>query len=742
MKGSIEDCLQHEPAFCTAACPFHLDVRDFVGKIQRGGFNAAYRTYLNAVGFPGIVSALCDEPCQGVCPRRSRDGAISLRLLEKAARSYATRTNPNDYSLPPKNKKVAIVGAGISGLACALRLAAKRYEVTVYERTGRIGGQLWEQLPPDVFLADIEQQFRFESYALRLNTDIVDLDDLEFDAIYVATGCGGRRFGLQPGAGGAFASSTAGIFMGGALVGGNTMRAMADGLQAASAIERYLKTGSMNHPRETDQTRLQLDPATILPAEPVLPKDGAAFTESEALAEARRCLKCSCDACIRACDLMRFFKKYPKRIADEVEVTIHPGTLDGNGTVATRFISTCNQCGLCQKVCPMGIDMGDFLLRSHRAMREKGAMPWAYHDFFLQDMAFTNGAEAYLARRPVGCAQSRYVFFPGCQLGASDPNYVTESYRWLLDRLPDTALMLGCCGAPAQWAGDETIHAETLARLRDDWLALGRPTVIFACPTCHQQFKRCLPEADGVFLYRLMADLGLAAPPAAQAKTVSIFDPCASRDQPDLQSAVRELAQRSGLILRPLPRAGGLAACCSWGGHVSIASPRYAREVVKARTTQNDLPYLTYCANCRDVFGAAQKPVYHILDMLFGLHDSDRRPPTVTERRSNRIDLKRRVLDTYWKEAVAMEAEHHRLNLAISPQLKRKLSDEMILETDIEAVIDHCERTGRKILDPASGHFTGHLKLGNMTYWAEYFPVAEGFELVNAYGHRMSIEES
>jgi hypothetical protein len=64
------------------------------------------------------------------------------------------------------------------------------------------------------------------------------------------------------------------------------------------------------------------------------------------------------------------------------------------------------------------------------------------------------------------------------------------------------------------------------------------------------------------------------------------------------------------------------------------------------------------------------------------------------------------------------------------------------LETDIEAVIEHCENSGRKVMDPESGHFTGHLQIGNLTYWAEYFPADDGFHLVNAYCHRMSIVEA
>ncbi len=739
-SGKIENCRQNEPAFCTAACPFHLNVQDFMDKMQRGSFNLAFRVYQNAVGFPDIVSSLCDESCKKVCIRQQIDAPISMRLLEKSALSYATRTTPNSYNLPAKQKRVAIIGAGISGLACALRLAAQKYPITIFEKTNRIGGQLWNLLSPDIFLKDIEQQFIFESYTLSLNNDVRNLDDLNFDAIYVATGAHGNDFNLKIDPNGAFATKKPGVFIGGSLTGRNCIEALADGLYVASAIERYLKTGNMNHPFISSSTKLVLDSELIARSEAVIPGDGIFFTRDEALQEAKRCLKCSCDACMRYCDLMRFYKKFPKRIAEEVEITIHPGTLDGNGTVATRLITTCNQCGLCKEVCPEKIDVGDLLLVSHRTMRQKGAMPWAYHDFWLRDMDFSNSDPAQLCRVPAGYSRSSYMFFPGCQLGASDPQYVIESYRWMLEKKPDMALMLHCCGAPADWAGDEQIHSQVIEKIREQWIALGRPLAIFACPTCKQMFQRYLPEIKGGFLYDLLSELDFPVP-ARNREVISIFDPCSSRNEPKLQQSVRQLVNRAGLTHQPLPLEGNLAACCSWGGQVSIANPLYARGVVKARISQGNDPYITYCINCRDIFAAYKKPAYHILDILFGLHDSGRPAPTYTERRVNRVKLRNQVLQEFWKDEAVMETKRSSIGLSMDPNVRQKLNDEMILETEIETVIEYCEANGKKIIDPASRHFIGHLKIGNLTYWAEYLPVNNGYVLFNAYSHRMSIDE-
>ena len=732
----IEDCLQGEPPFCAAACPFGLDVRDFIRKLQRGGFQAAYKLYQNAVGFPGIVAALCPEPCREACPRSSCGGAIAMRLLERAAVDHARSLEPNSYNVPAKGRKVAVIGAGVSGLACALRLASRKYEVTLFERTGQVGGHLHGLLPPEAFLPEIQRQFRHEDYQLRLETALTRLDGLAFAAIYVATGSGGETFGLTPDPGGAFASTRPGVFLGGSLTGRDTMGALADGLNAAHALERFLKAGSMNHPAEAHATRLCLDPTRIPDVPAVAPADGRAFTREEAVAEAKRCLLCSCDACYRACDLMHYFRKFPNRIEEEVHLSVHPGTLDGNGTLATRLISTCNQCGLCKEVCPQGIDTGAIFLQGHRAMAERGAMPWAWHDVFLRDMAAAN-SEGGLKRLPHGHDRARFLFFPGCQLGASDPRYVLESFKFLRERWPDTALSLGCCGAPAGWAGNPELQEEVSAGIRADWMAFGQPTFVFACPTCKLTFGRQLPEIPALFLYELFQAQG-ASMPATAPRTASVFDPCASREEPGLQRTIRALAEAGGFTLEPLPMEGRLAQCCSWGGQVAVAHPPYAREVVRDRIAARDLPYITYCANCRDIFAKAGKPAWHILDLLFGLNGPDRVPPTLTERRRNRQVLKRQALAAFWDETSAPEEPS--MDLKITPELRRKLDDEHLLETEIAAVIDHCERSGRKILDPATGHFHGHLLIGCLTFWAEYRPAAGGFELVNAYAHRMRIE--
>jgi len=735
----VVDCLQFERAFCATKCPFNFDIRDFAGKLQQGRFNVAFRTYQQAVGFPGIVTALCPEPCRSVCPMKDAGGAISLKLLEKASVEYARNTLPDRYNMPRKEKRVAIIGAGISGLACALRLATKKYQVSVFEKTGRIGGHLHQLLSPEIFIEDIELQFTHESYALHLNTEITSLDDLDFDAVYVATGKNGNDFGVERNYEGAFASSRSGVFMGGSLTGADTMEAIANGLAATNAIERYLKINAMNQPEEPSGTKLTIEAIRIVPKELIIPQNGSSFSREEAVEEAKRCLRCTCDACNHYSPMMSYFRKFPKKITEEVEISIHPSSLDGHATVATRLISTCNHCGLCREVCPVNIDTGEFLLKSHRVMREMGKMPWAFHEFYLRDMEFSNEV-ANLTRLPGGYESGRFLFFPGCQLGASDPGLVMESYQFLLKYYPDTALMLHCCGAPADWGGDGPVHQKVLDKIKYDWIKLGRPTAVFACPTCKLMFHKNLPEIEGKFIYQLIEEKGIVPENRFKGETFCVFDPCAARHETELQNTIRRLAAETGICLESLPMGRNMAECCSYGGHVSIAHPPYAEHMVRKAVSQNEHPYITYCSNCRDIFTKSGKKAVHILDLVFETDSGNCRLLTVSERQSNRLILKNQILDQFWNEGTVMEKPA--AELQISSEIKEKLNKSMILESDLMAVIENNEKTGRKIFDPEKNTFTGSHQIGNMTYWVEYRVIRDNvIEVINGYCHRMRVEE-
>ncbi|WP_419821655.1 heterodisulfide reductase-related iron-sulfur binding cluster [Anoxybacterium hadale] len=794
---NFKNCLQKEIPFCAAECPFHLDILDFIEKMKRGGFKGAFKTYRNAVGFPAIVSSICPEPCKGVCPRKDSDASIELRLLEQACVTYTGDRSPTDYNLPMKKKKVAVIGAGPSGLACALRLCMKKYEVEIFEEKDRIGGTLWELLDPEIFLSDIKEQFQHEDYTLHLNTPVQSIHELAergFDAVYVATGLGGEDFGLLTEQDGFCAfHGGAGWFAGGGLAGADPIYALADGLHMGTVIDSFLKTGNLLYPLNERKTAMCLNPSKLTVKELVTPASEGGYSREEATQEAARCLECQCDFCRTYCDLTAFYNKWPLRIRDEILATTLPGSAEVKATPAKRLLSTCNQCGLCKETCPEEVDVGGLILEGRKSMHRQKKAPWVFHDFWLRDMDFANSSLAAVCKgspynvgktlesgtqEPTSAEELvRYAFFPGCQLGASDPELVEKTYAYLLDRNPGTGLLLQCCGAPAEWSGDEEKHQGELDSIKNRWEELGYPVLIMACPTCEKKFKTYLEEIPVISLYEILDGWGGAqlidpakrplietakrpskfrlsevgasgaacegllseAGSSEKMMTYSIFDACASRHEPEMRASVRRVAERLGYALEPLTENDDNPRCCSFGGQPAVANPEYASFVTQKRISESDRPYITYCINCRDVFLDAGKETVHVLDLFFG-RETPVILPTVSQRRGNRILLKERILEAYWGEDGSASRKSG-VKLEISAELSEKLSRGRILEEDIASAVEFCQRTGRRVHHPDKGSYSGYKEVGYTTYWVEYREKSDlDFELLNAYAHHMKIE--
>ena len=87
-----------------------------------------------------------------------------------------------------------------------------------------------------------------------------------------------------------------------------------------------------------------------------------------------------------------------------------------------------------------------------------------------------------------------------------------------------------------------------------------------------------------------------------------------------------------------------------------------------------------------------------------------------------------------------MEREGSGPELVMDRELEQKLSDMYILVSDMEKVVEYCEKEQAGAVS-SDGHVTGHLKIGYMTYWAEYEALPDGrFRLWNGYAHRMNLE--
>ena len=249
-RSHVERCTNGRPASCSYACPFNLDVRSFTDKCARGKWLPAYKALRNEVIFPVIVSRLCDAPCQKHCQRsKLGDEPIDLPALERAVVLHTKDRPPNSFVIPPRAEKLAVVGAGVAGLALALVMAQKKYGVTVFEASEGWGGRLRELEDWPVFEEDIERQFSTVAVDFKFGRKISSLDELsEYDAVYVATGKGGDDFGLL---GQEETTENKRFFLGGELCGRTLMEGIAEAPALSRRLESLMQTGNLT-PEESE----------------------------------------------------------------------------------------------------------------------------------------------------------------------------------------------------------------------------------------------------------------------------------------------------------------------------------------------------------------------------------------------------------------------------------------------------------------------------------------------------------
>lgn len=194
------NCTQENLPRCTAACPIHVDVRGMMAAVRTGDFSAGYDLFAKMAPFPGIISRVCDHPCQEACKRVEVEDGIAINALERACRDFTTNPLIKNNRIPNRDKKVAVVGAGISGLTVALNLAKKGYKLTVFDAGNEFGGRLLEipedKLPRQIMADDFEMltdlgvQAKFGATVGNNDDNDVLFSDLltEFDAVYLGLG--------------------------------------------------------------------------------------------------------------------------------------------------------------------------------------------------------------------------------------------------------------------------------------------------------------------------------------------------------------------------------------------------------------------------------------------------------------------------------------------------------------------------------------------------------------------------
>lgn len=507
--------------------------------------------------------------------------------------------------------------------------------------------------------------------------------------------------------------------------------AMTEGKSAAITIDRQIKEVSLTAGREGEslrETSLYVETKNI---EPCPPAENPESREG-AIAEAQRCLDCKCMECAKSCAFISHFKTYPKKYVREVYNNLSIAM--GNHT-SNILINSCALCSQCAAVCPNGLDLGEVMQSARQIMVENEKMPASAFDFAIKDMLHANGDGCFLARNQYGFSTSKYLFFPGCQLGASAPQVIKSAYSHLTSAFDGgVGIMLGCCGIMARWAGQEELYSQTRKLLFKEWEGLGRPRIITACPTCRKTFAGDFGEVTDIWSLLLETGLPTECDPK---QGYTIHDACGTRGDAASREDVRRLLGLMGCEVSEPEFSGDMAPCCGYGGLVQFSNSEVADEMTRLCTRDVDKTRLTYCMNCRDRFTKSGARAVHILELIYGSGNAEARAaPGYSLRRDNREGVRRDMLTQFWNEK---QEERERLALVYDAEVAELLEKRLILEQDIRQVISGALEDKGFIREEKTGLMIASRRIGNVTFWVYFKPENQSWRVCRAYSHRMEV---
>jgi NADPH-dependent glutamate synthase beta subunit-like oxidoreductase len=186
---------------CNNACPTGEQIQKYLDFVKHDRFLDGYLTICEDNFMPSVTGRVCYHPCETACNRAEHDEPIGIRSVERFLGDFGLRLpqNPLTGLMPPLNgKKVAIVGSGPGGLACAYHLRRRGYESVIFEAMDKPGGMLrggiphWH-LPEEILDAELAKLVSLGGIEIRCGvragTPELTWDDLKrYDAAFLALG--------------------------------------------------------------------------------------------------------------------------------------------------------------------------------------------------------------------------------------------------------------------------------------------------------------------------------------------------------------------------------------------------------------------------------------------------------------------------------------------------------------------------------------------------------------------------
>ncbi len=330
-RTGLELLLSDHAGECTApcrnACPADMDIPLMLRQVADGGLREAITTIKSDIALPAVLGRVCPELCERACRRREVDNPAAICQVKRRAADWDLASD--EPYLPPCNpdtgKKVAIVGAGPTGLTAAFHLLQMGHACTLFDKRDEPGGLLRyetpeDQLPRDVLDAEIGIIEKLGA-TFQMNTEVGDAVTLSelgqrHDAVIVAIGAlaeGDAERVVLPAERGrlkadaqTYQTPVPGVFAAGDAVrpGKLVVRSLADGKMVATCVDQFLAGQSVTGTAarfSTRPTRMSGEEierfascaSSTARATPLgEPADG--LTMEQACSEAGRCMQCAC----------------------------------------------------------------------------------------------------------------------------------------------------------------------------------------------------------------------------------------------------------------------------------------------------------------------------------------------------------------------------------------------------------------------------------------------------------------